>query len=146
MQSRPIWAESNVWTRIGPEGTNITPVAVDPRNPSTMYATNGGPSLSNTTQVFKSFDRGVSWVVVSTLPVVSQGLPTIDALAIDSKIPSTIYAYGWGGVFKSTDSGQTWVDTVLPAVGVGTYGIGTYFQRGGVVTLAIDSQNPGVVY
>jgi photosystem II stability/assembly factor-like uncharacterized protein len=146
MQSRPVWAQSNVWTRTGPEGTNLTSVAVDPRNPSTMYATNGGASSSGITQVFKSVDGGASWVAFSTLPVAIQGLPAIDALAIDSKIPSTIYAYGWGGVFKSTDSGQTWVDTLLPAVGVGTYGLGTYFQRGGVVTLAIDSQNSDVVY
>src|SRR5262245_9417914 len=73
---------SNAWIRIGPEGTNLTSVAVDPRNPSTMYATNGEPSLSNTTQVFKSFDGGASWVAFSTLPVVSQGLPAIDALGI----------------------------------------------------------------
>ena len=39
-QCRPVWAGSNVWTRIGPEGVNLAAVAIDPQNPSTVYAAN----------------------------------------------------------------------------------------------------------
>ena len=59
-ECRPVWAESNVWTRIGPVGTNLAAVAIDAQNPSTLYAVNNGSSPSEPTQVFKSIDGGES--------------------------------------------------------------------------------------
>ncbi|PYR96057.1 MAG: hypothetical protein DMG16_28915, partial [Acidobacteria bacterium] len=140
-QCRPVWAGSNVWTRIGPEGVNLAAVAIDPQNPSTVYAANNGSSASEPTQVFKSIDGGANWSTLSALPVPSQGFRTIDALAINPKTPSTIYGYGRGGLFKSTDSGESWVDTGFPG-SVRTPAI----DANGLTTLAIDPQNSGVIY
>ena len=140
-ECRLVWAESNVWTRIGPVGANLAAVAMDAQNPSTLYAVNNGSSPSEPTQVFKSIDGGANWSTLSALPVPSQGLRTIDALAIDPKTPSTIYAYGRGGLFKSTDSGESWVDTGFPD-SVRTPAI----EPNGVTTLAIDPQNSEVIY
>src|SRR6185503_12498940 len=53
--------------------------------------------------LFKSIDGGNSWQVSS------RGLnETVYNLVIDPKTPSTLYANGYPGVFKSTDSGATW--------------------------------------
>src|SRR3954469_3388638 len=79
-ECRPVWAESNVWTRIGPAGANLAAVAIDPQNPSTVYVAANGSSPSEPTQVFKSIDGGANWIAISALPVPSQGLRTIDAL------------------------------------------------------------------
>ena len=72
-------------------------LAVDPTNPSTLYAgTLGG-------RVFKSTDMGAHWAAINN------GLTTIVlALAVDPTNSSTLYAGGRGGVFKSTDMGAHW--------------------------------------
>jgi len=72
----------------------------------------------------------------------SQGFRTIDALAITPETPSTVYAYGLGGLFKSTDSGESWVDTGFPD-SVRTPAID---PKNGVTTFAIDPQNSEVIY
>jgi len=51
---RPVWAASDIWTRIGLEGVNLAAVAIDPQNPSTVYAANS--VSSEPTQIFKSTD------------------------------------------------------------------------------------------
>ena len=84
----------NSWIRIL---TGVTcslgyTLAIDPVNPSTLYA---GADCA----VFKSTNGGVNWV--PTL-VTSYGL----ALAIDPTDPGIIYAGTWGfGIYKSTDGG-----------------------------------------
>jgi photosystem II stability/assembly factor-like uncharacterized protein len=112
----------------------ITSLAIDPQNPTTLYAGNalrGGG-------VFKTTDGGESWNTVNS------GLPTggVLALAINPQDPGTIYAIAQGnpqntgGVFKSTDGGASWT-----VVNTGLDG-NAYF----VSTLAIDPQNPDTVY
>jgi photosystem II stability/assembly factor-like uncharacterized protein len=140
-QCRPVWAGSNTWTRVGPNGASLATVAIDPQNPSTVYAANSGYFSPEPAQVFKSTDGGANWVARSALPVPNQRFRTIEALAINPKNPNTIYAYGRGGVFKSTDSGETWVDTEFPA-SVRT----PAFDPHEVTTLAIDPQNSEVLY
>lgn len=75
----------------------VNVVAIDPANPSTIYAGLGGCS-TKAKGVFKSTDGGNSWR--------SSGLAgwIIQAIAIDPKQSSTVYA----GPNKSTDGGATW--------------------------------------
>src|SRR5262252_5575965 len=81
----------NVWTGNGPNGGTIGILAIDPVDPSTLYAgtPNGG--------VFKSVDSGLTWTPMST------GLtsPFLSALVIDPLKPATLYAGTDDGVFKS---------------------------------------------
>ena len=108
------YAGQGVWTSGGPYGGNITALAIDPANSALLYAgTPGG-------RVFKSTNGGKSWTfkvgLTPTSPWVLQ--PSVYALAIDPATPTTLYAgrirlttSRWWRVFKSTDSGGTWVAT-----------------------------------
>src|SRR5215469_14991354 len=116
--------ETSVWTTFGPDNRPIHSLAIDPQNPSTLYA-----ATSQT--VFKSTDEGASWSTADS------GLPgTAGALVIDPQNPTTVYAVmGLAGVFKSMDGGASWdaVNSGLP-------------PSWGIRTLAIDPQNPSTLY
>ncbi len=76
----------------------VRTLAVDPKNPATLYAGGRGG-------IFKSVDSGATWTAAN------KGLSNLDvgALVIHPTNPATLYAgTGGGGVFKSTDSGATW--------------------------------------
>jgi photosystem II stability/assembly factor-like uncharacterized protein len=89
------WEAANVGL---PEEGWVKAIAIDPANPSTIYA--GGLS-----GVSCSRDSGDSWeTLTNEFPDLS-----INALAIDPENPSTLYAgTSDAGVFRSTDSGETW--------------------------------------
>jgi hypothetical protein len=76
----------------------VTALAIDPTAPATVY---GGTAADG---VFKSFDGGTNWSLMST------GLAnlSINALAIDPLTPSTVYAGTAGGVYRSTNSAANW--------------------------------------
>lgn len=125
---------AEVWVSIGPFGTGlvnndviggqVNALAVDPRDANVLFvgASEGG--------VWRTRDGGATWApltdtqLVRKLPSgVSKGTLSIGALAIDPARSQTIYA-GTGdpnvaccfagaalGVFRSTDSGNTWVPT-----------------------------------
>ncbi len=87
----------NYWTPVGPEGGNVTSLAVDPAMPYTVYAgTSGG--------VYKSINRGDKWYAVNS------GLKNlqVSALAIDPLNSAVIYAGTAGGVYKSPNGGGYW--------------------------------------
>ncbi len=116
-------AGQGAWTSGGPYGGNISALAIDPSNPATLYAgTSGG-------RVFKSTDGGKSWTFKVGLTPTSAIQASVHALAIDPSAPTTLYAAtGYfdpdhfrfdGGVYKSTDSGGTWVATGLAGESVG---------------------------
>ena len=107
----PAASQLTGWTNLGP--ANVAgmsrSLAIDPGNPGTMYTTgiNGG--------VWKSIDGGSTWRELGDfLPVL-----VIGSLALAPQDSSIIYA-GTGdgfigydsvrgaGIFKSTDSGETW--------------------------------------
>jgi Calx-beta domain/Carboxypeptidase regulatory-like domain/Beta-propeller repeat len=83
-------------------GSSITALAINPAEPSTIYA---GSSFG----VFKSTNGGRTWSPMNN------GLTSrnVTALVINPSAPSTLYVavnnFGNGsGVYKSTDGGSTW--------------------------------------
>ena len=103
----------------------IHSLVIDPQTPATIFmgTENRG--------VFKSIDRGNSWVSVSSWSYPTQ----VRALAIDPKTPTTIYAgTSDKGVFRSQNQGSAWVPI---NTGLGTMQI---------ESLAVDPQAPSNLY
>jgi photosystem II stability/assembly factor-like uncharacterized protein len=100
------------------------PLAFDPRNPNTIYATfvTGRVGLS------KSTDGGATWSSANT------GLEDtyVYTLAIDPSNSAVIYATTDGGAFKSTNAGGSWSQSNT--------------GLDGVYVLAIDPRNSNIVY
>lgn len=81
--------------------TEISSVFVDPSDPNIIYASVAMVGIA------RSIDGGLSWVLTGL-----RGGQTILAFAADASRPGLVVASG-PGVFKSTDSGQTWTATGL---------------------------------
>ena len=58
-QGDQVAADDNAWASLGPEGGNISALAVAPQSPDTLYAGTDAGS------VFKSTDSGASWHAVN---------------------------------------------------------------------------------
>ena len=112
------------WTRAGLDGKIVTSLAVDPSNPSTLYA------VAQLGGIWKSVNGGQSWSASST----GYTGDIAAFLGIVPSSPSTLYVGSNTGVFRSTDSGATWAQRNgnLPA------------QR--VFAMAIDAADPSVLY
>ena len=139
---------------IGLKDTFVFSLAIDPINPTTLYAGTvpGG--------VFKSINSGASWSSVNFTAASTD----IEILATDPVNSGTVYAVakndtirtappphgqtwiagGNSGIFKTTNGGQTWiaVDSGLP-----TY-TSTFTPPGSIVvqSFAIDPSNPATLY
>jgi photosystem II stability/assembly factor-like uncharacterized protein len=94
-------APRNRWAPFGPGGGTAGGLAVDPRNPSVIYAAAG--------TVYRSADRGETWTSLVG--------PAFTALALDPANPSAVYA-GGRQIARSLDRGRTWQITYSPAVEV----------------------------
>ncbi|MBN1793429.1 MAG: hypothetical protein JW844_00515 [Candidatus Omnitrophica bacterium] len=120
------------WESIGPGGGGwIECLAVDPRDPGTVYA---GSDVGG---IFKSTDGGASWHASNI------GLKNdfIRDIVIDPDNPDVIYAATPGGVHKSVDRGETW--TVLRN---GFPPVAAHAFSSPVNTIAIDPRNSSVLY
>jgi photosystem II stability/assembly factor-like uncharacterized protein len=83
----------------------ISAVQVDPKRPTVVYA------AAVHTGVLKSTDAGKTWNATNrglTPPPGSPPAIRVDALALDSRSPSVLYAGTGLGVFKSSDGAKTW--------------------------------------
>jgi photosystem II stability/assembly factor-like uncharacterized protein len=92
------------WARCGTgPPARLGHVAVDPRQPDTVYAGTwewkGGPKGT----VYRSTDGGATWQA-------AVGLPTsaVNDLAVDPHRPQTIYAAMVAGLYRSDDRGTSW--------------------------------------
>jgi photosystem II stability/assembly factor-like uncharacterized protein len=112
---------------IGPEGGEITALAVDSSSASTVYAgTRGG--------IYKSVDHGQSWKASS------RGMTNVSvaALVIDPTGPDTplvVLAGTAGGLFRSTDGAGTWEPVPLAAG-----------DSPDIQSLAVDAADPRTLY
>ena len=134
----------NVWTSSGPAGGNITAIAIDPTHPATVYAATGrfpgGSFVGGGGGVFKSVAAGVSWTSVT------RGLrsPLVNALAIDPRTPTIIYAGTNDGVAKSTNGGLSWDSAGLTSMRLNalvvapTASTTLYAGANGVVFTSVD--------
>ena len=112
------------WTHLGlREGQQIPALAVDPHNPNRLFAAVlGHPYGANPERgIFRSTDGGATWLKVLYKDENTGG----SDVEIDPSNPEIIYASLWqsrlgpwedsngfsgtaGGLFKSTDGGNTW--------------------------------------
>jgi hypothetical protein len=74
-------ASLNQWTSIGPDGGTVLAVAIDPANPSIMYAGAVGGGI------FKTTDAGRHWAAVNAGLDYRNSI--VNAIVIDPIIPSS---------------------------------------------------------
>ncbi len=100
------------------EDTGFTDVAMDPGDPSTLYAAayqrrrtpfgfqGGGPGSA----LYKTTDGGVSWTKLTNgLPPGDAGRIGLDIYRKDPKVVYAIYEHATeSGVYRSDDKGETW--------------------------------------
>jgi photosystem II stability/assembly factor-like uncharacterized protein len=94
----------NQWVSFGPDGGPMSALAVDPSDPTIVYAG------SEAGAAYKSWTSGARWQRLEG------GLPELGfgALAIDPVAPETLYAgTGGSGIYKTVDGGFTWADSNL---------------------------------
>jgi photosystem II stability/assembly factor-like uncharacterized protein len=130
------------WNSAGLSGfTSVDILAIDPRNPSTLYVRAGDRIRCPPQRVpvpggfdgcgwlYKTTNGGTSWSLLNS------GLPNfITDLAIDPQNPNTLYAGSSFGVFRSVDGGANWnaLNSGLTSLSVSA--------------LAISPNDPNTVY
>lgn len=155
----------NTWRRMHvAQGLNspfILAIAVSPANPNVVYAAGRKtyPHVSwpaetvpdpGSNAIFKSTDSGETWQDITTGKGIEHDpQDTRDNIPADVIVnpldANTVYAafglYRWGGIWKSTNGGQTWFrltnglpDGNLPNMGYGR------------IKLAMAPSNPNVLY
>jgi photosystem II stability/assembly factor-like uncharacterized protein len=100
------------WINTGLTGSAVTLLAIDPSDPSILYASTEGllTEPRGFRGLFKSTDSGISWVAINDglEHLIDRHFP-VTALVIDRDNPSHLYAASaGGGFFRSTDSGGVW--------------------------------------
>jgi photosystem II stability/assembly factor-like uncharacterized protein len=112
-------AASEQWRRAGLEGRIINSIAVNPSNPSVLYA---GAQIAG---LWKSTNAGETWSPVNN--GYTGDIATF--LYVDPFLPATVYAGSNAGVFQSVNAGVTWSprNNALPS--------------GGIVAMAVDPAN-----
>jgi photosystem II stability/assembly factor-like uncharacterized protein len=122
-------------TRVVGGSVAPTALAVDPRDPATVYAAIGA-------KVMKTTDAGKAWQPIADgLPIthtrgtchcLSQG--GVTALAVDPGRTGTVYAaLTQGGIYKTTNGGQTWTR----ALNTPTFSLDA---------VAVDPAHPATIY
>lgn len=106
-----------------PLGT-VNAVAIAPNDPLVVYA---GIYADPTVGIIKSKDGGASWNFV-------RGTNLIYDIAIDPTDPKRVYVGQEGGFLKTEDGGGTW------------FSINPAGPEAGVTAIAIDPQQPGIIY
>ncbi len=140
-------AESGLWksTDQGQTWTSLSDswgipqvggVAVDPSNPSIVYAGTGGPNsepdfLGGAADipgvgVYKSVDGGLNWTLLSGSPKVAT-----TQMEVNEASPNIVYCASTSGVSMSDDGGVTWKNVL---------------SLGAYTSIVIDPLNASIVY
>jgi photosystem II stability/assembly factor-like uncharacterized protein len=150
------------WAHIGLAGTRqIGRVLVDPKNPNVVFVAALGHAYGPNPDrgVFRSQDGGATWRKVLFK---NDNVGAID-LAIDPQDYRTVYATLWntrrppwsiyppsygpgGGIFKSTDGGDSWqpLTNGVPAEGLGRIGIAIAPTNRNRVYAIVDAKAGGL--
>src|SRR5262249_17410757 len=119
------------WTQVGFWDVYhfVTSLALDPRNPQTLYAGVIAVGHASGSTLYKSTDAGATWNA-TTLSL--EGAFN-SAIAIDAQNPNTVYAAAGGRLWKSIDGAANWSDlsSRLPAP---------------VSTVTVDLRKSGTIY
>jgi photosystem II stability/assembly factor-like uncharacterized protein len=107
--------------------TYLQTIEFDPLSPETLYA---GTSGFGAGEIYKTTNGGINWFSIATNDTLLDGVWTI---AIHPGTTSIIFA-GSLRLLKSTNAGATWYVTGLTLGG------------GGLGDIAIDYQNPQLIY
>ena len=112
------------WRRAGLEGRIVNSIAVDPSNPSILYA---GAQIAG---LWKSTNAGQSWSPVNT----GYTGDIATSLEVAPTLPSVLYVGSNAGVFQSVNAAATWAprNNGLPS--------------GGIVAMAVDPVNPSKLW
>lgn len=120
--------------------SSVQVIEFDPASPGTMYA-------GTQTGIFKTTDNAASWLPSSGPPLVN-----VTAISVCPSQPSVVFAAtAPGGLFKSSDGGQTWATSgaftslmdvkpkptdanVVYVAGIGPAGTGLYKTTDGGLT------------
>ena len=121
----------NEWTTLGPPGTWVNSITIDPQDPDIIYL----GTTNNELGIYKSTDGGLHWKKKN------RGLTCLSIfnIVINPYNPNILYTgTHTGGVFKSTNGGGSWVskNQGLPPGCWGTQ----------VQYLAMDSEDPDRLY
>lgn len=147
------------WVHVGLEKTkHISDVIVHPTNPDVVYVSAQGAAhgLNEDRGIYKTVDGGKTWT--KTLYVDEH--TGASGLTMDMNNPRILYAAMWehtrfpwqvksggksSGLFKSTDSGETWtkLKAGLPEV-MGKAGISVSRANSNVVYANIEAEKSGV--
>jgi hypothetical protein len=139
------------WKLMGLEKSqHIGRIAVDPRNPNTVWVAALGAAWSSNAErgLYKTTDGGTTWQLVK---FISDKAGFVD-VAIDPRNADVVYAAAYerlrtpyslksggagSGLFKTTDGGKTWTEIT-----------GNGFPTGakGRIGLAIAASNPDYIY
>ncbi|MCX4163600.1 MULTISPECIES: sialidase family protein [Paraburkholderia] len=84
-------------------------IAIDPNNPSVLYAGTGAPSRA---AIFKSVDAGQTWIMAApVLPEFCSGVhrPRLLTICVDPEDSNNVwYGVEEGGAWRSRDAGANW--------------------------------------
>ncbi|MFQ6041299.1 MAG: FlgD immunoglobulin-like domain containing protein [Candidatus Poribacteria bacterium] len=156
------------WTEVGLVDIEVRALAVSPSNPDIVIAGTFPNGL------YRSTDKGDSWSPVDTPGFWAHGCTT--SLIFDAVDEDIVYAATYGGVLRSEDSGENWIESGLryrhiESLAADTLNGGTIYVGiwgGGVAkssdngdnwtpatkglgsstiqTLAVDPSNPNIIY
>ncbi len=150
------------WMSIGlPDSRHISRIRINPDNPDVVYAAVMGNLFAPNAErgVFKSTDGGKTWR--KTL-FINDEVGVVD-LCQDPNNPRILFASSWrikrtpyslesggpgSGLFKSTDSGETWTEITgnegLPSGVWGISGVAVSHQNSDRVYVLMENDNGGV--
>lgn len=126
------------WENITPPGADLTGfgfshVTVVPNEPSKVYATGDRSSL------WRSTDCGKTWTAVNTGTMGKELEKGTMAIVLDPSQPNVMFTgslYGPNGLFKSTNGGVNWAESLTPEVK-------KYAPYGGFVgAISMDPDDP----
>lgn len=126
------WLLSNAGLGASNEIHGLCLVPDSPQNNRTLFVSSNG-------EIYKSIDDGATW----SLKPSNGGLRLIKVDLFDSNF---IYAGGENGFWKSSDGGETWANSGMPAFS-GSVG-GASFEYGweGVTDISVDPFNQQSIY